>query len=105
MKADTRMIASTAHCNVILLILLTLVLLSALAVSQDYCSRSDYGQPNYEAGISLLYDKAPVRKGVFNLDALDHAFFLPYFAEASDFTPAKWSHKPEVWVNSESFTK
>lgn len=104
MKADMRMIASTAHCHVILLTLLTLVPLSAFAASQGYCSRNDYGQPNYEACISLLYGTAPVRQGIYNLDTFDHAFFLPYFARESDFTSAQWSHKvtlPEVWGNSE----
>lgn len=108
MKVDTNITASTAQCNVILRTLLIVVSLSAFAFSADYCSRSDYGEPVYEAGISLLYGKAPVRKGTFNLDSLDHAFFLPYFAKASDFTLAQWRNHvtlPEVWSTRESFPK
>ena len=99
------MIASTGQNKVVLLALLVLNPLSVFASSGDLCSRSDYGQPNYRACISLLYGSPPARKGIFNLDSLDHAFFLPYFATASDFTASQWSHQvylPEIWANGES---
>lgn len=85
------MIASVVQCNVILPILLILVPPSAFAFSEDYCSRSGYGQPNYEAYFPLLYGNKPVGKGMSNRDAFDQAYSLWYFAKPPDFTPAEWS--------------
>ena len=107
-KVGVRMVASIAQCNVILRTLFSLVPLTALAFSRDFCSRGDYGQPSYEACASLLYGKAPAKKGIFNLDAFDHAFYLPYFAKPSDFTPTQWRHRviiPEIWSTSKRLAR
>lgn len=84
--------------------LLLIHIYSAVAeLSEDFCDRATYGQPNYSTCIALLYGN-PTHggTGIYNIDSDEHGFLLPYFGHGADFTISQWRHRvrlPEVWHN------
>ena len=70
------------------------------------CSREDYGSPEYNACKHLLFYGTPDVPGIFNIDLMEHAFYLPYFASASQFTENQWRHRialPIIWATKRDF--
>lgn len=87
-------------------IVLLLALLNTLAVfaaEKSVCSLPYFGLPDLQACNSLLFSSGtPGHRGIVHIDAADHAFLLPGFAEASEFTEEQWTYKiylPQVFSN------
>ncbi|KAF6236475.1 hypothetical protein HO173_005256 [Letharia columbiana] len=76
---------------------------AAAELSEDFCDRATYGQPNHSTCIALLYGNPTHRgAGIYNIDSDEHGFFLPYFGRSADFTINQWRHRitlPAVWHN------
>lgn len=90
----------------ILLLVPNLLTQNVCEAQKPVCNSSEYGQPNLASCFALLYGgKGDPFSGITNLDYRDHAFLLPYFGQAKDFTPEQWSNKfymPVIWEDRES---
>ena len=87
-----RIVTVTFHAVV------SLPLIALAARFGPVCDRTVYGLPSYRACDALLFDDG----GISSIDAVEHGFLLPSFAQSSQFTYQQWKNRvslPEIWRN------